>query len=112
MRFFEQRLQPVLELHAVARDLVLAAHHGAPETLLGVGHEAQGQLLSDQALHQPFGIWEVPLAAAAVRDSIALVRDAECAASRRRAVAASGVAVASAVPALPTPAASTARSIP
>ena len=64
VRFLEQRLQPVVELHAVARDLVLAAHHGPPEPLLGVGHKAQGQLLRDQALHQPLRIREVLLAAA------------------------------------------------
>ena len=39
--FFEQSLQPVVELHAVARDLVLAAHHGPPEPLLGVGHKTK-----------------------------------------------------------------------
>ena len=64
VRFLEQRLQSVVELHAVAGDLVLAAHHGPPEPLLGVGHKAQGQLLRDQAFHQPLRIREVLLAAA------------------------------------------------
>ena len=64
VRFLEQRFQPVLELHAVAGDLILAPHHGAPEPLLGVRHKAQGQFLGDQALHQPFGIRKVLLAAA------------------------------------------------
>ena len=63
VRFLEQRLQSVVELHAVPGDLVLAPHHGAPEPLLGVGHEAQGQLLRDQAFHQPLRIREVLLAA-------------------------------------------------
>ena len=35
--------------HTVARDLVLAAHHRPPESLLGVGHKAQGELLSHEA---------------------------------------------------------------
>jgi hypothetical protein len=52
-----------VELHPVPGDLVLAPHHGSPEALLRVGHEAQGQLLRDQALHQPLRIREVPLAA-------------------------------------------------
>ena len=52
-----------MELHAVPGDLVLAPHHGAPETLLRVRHEAQGQLLRDQAFHQPLRIREIPLAA-------------------------------------------------
>jgi hypothetical protein len=46
-----------------ANVLILAPHHGAPEPLLGVGHEAQGQLLGDQAPHQPLRIREVLLAA-------------------------------------------------
>ena len=64
MRFLEQRFQSVVQLHAVARDLVLAAHHGPPEPLLGVGHKAQGELLGHQALHQSFGIRKVPFAPA------------------------------------------------
>ena len=39
MRFLEQGLQPILELHLIAGHLVLAAHHGAPKPLFGVGHE-------------------------------------------------------------------------
>ena len=64
VRFLEQRFQAVLQLDAVARDLVLAPHHGPPEPLLGVGHKAQGQLLSDQPLHQPLRIREILLAPA------------------------------------------------
>jgi hypothetical protein len=40
VRFLEKDLQPILELHAVAGDLVLPAHHRAPEPLPSVGHEA------------------------------------------------------------------------
>jgi hypothetical protein len=50
VRFLEEGLQPILELHAIARDLVFATHHGAPEPLLGVGHKAQGEFLGDEAL--------------------------------------------------------------
>ena len=42
VRLLEQRLQPVVKLHTVPGDLVLAPHHGSPEALLRVGHEAQG----------------------------------------------------------------------
>jgi hypothetical protein len=38
VRFLEQGLQPILELDAITGHLVLAAHHGAPEPLLNVGH--------------------------------------------------------------------------
>ena len=62
--FLEERLQPVVELHTAARDLVLAAHHGPPEPLLGVGHKTERQLLRDQALHQTFRIGKVSLAPA------------------------------------------------
>jgi hypothetical protein len=51
VRFLEEGLQPILELHAIAGDLVLAAHHGAPEPLIGVGHEAQDQFLRDETFH-------------------------------------------------------------
>ena len=64
VRFLEQGLQPILELHAIAGHLVLAAHYGAPEPLLGVGHEAQGEFLRDQTFHQPLRIGEVLLASA------------------------------------------------
>ena len=74
VRFLEQRLQSVLELHAIPGDLVLAAHHGAPEPLLGVGHEAQGELLRDQAFHQPLRIREVLLASAGPRFDCAWAR--------------------------------------
>jgi hypothetical protein len=51
----------LVQLHAVPGDLVLPPHHGAPESLLDIRHEAQDELLRDQALHQPFGIGKVLL---------------------------------------------------
>jgi hypothetical protein len=39
VRFFQQRYQSVVQLHAIARDLVFAAHHRPPESLFGVGHK-------------------------------------------------------------------------
>jgi len=67
--FFEQRLQSIVELDAVARDLILASHHGPPEPLFGVGHKAQGELLGHQTLHEPFGVRKVllPTASATIR---------------------------------------------
>jgi hypothetical protein len=62
--FLEERFQPVVELDAAARDLVLAAHHGPAEPLLGVGHEAQRELLGHEAFDQTFRIRKVFLAAA------------------------------------------------
>jgi hypothetical protein len=59
--FLEERLQPIVELHAVASDLVLAAHHGPPKPLLDVGHKTKDQLLRDQALHQTFRVRKVSL---------------------------------------------------
>src|SRR6516165_8813388 len=55
MGFFKQSLQLVLQPRVIARQLVLCAHHCAPEPLFSIGHKAQGQLLSHQPLHQPFG---------------------------------------------------------
>ena len=40
MRFFEEGFEPVLQLDAIARELIPATHHRPPEPLLGVGHEA------------------------------------------------------------------------
>ena len=64
MRFLKQRFQSVVQLHAVARDLALAAHHRPPEPLLRVRHKTRGELLGHQALHQSFGIRKVPFAPA------------------------------------------------
>jgi hypothetical protein len=49
--FLQQTLEPIVELDAGARDLVLAAHHRSPEPLLDVWHKAQSELLCDQALY-------------------------------------------------------------
>jgi hypothetical protein len=40
MRFFEERFEPVVQLDAIARELIAATHHRPPEPLLRVGHEA------------------------------------------------------------------------
>jgi hypothetical protein len=40
MRFLEEGFEAVLELDAIARELIPTAHHYSPETLLDVGHEA------------------------------------------------------------------------
>jgi len=85
VRFLEQGLQAILELHAIAGHLVLAAHHGAPEPLLGVGHEAQGALLRDQTFHQPLRIGEVLLASAGSAIRLRL-GEMECAREPWRAV--------------------------
>jgi hypothetical protein len=42
---FQQRLQLVLQPHVIARQLVFSPRHHPPQTLLGIGHKAQGQLL-------------------------------------------------------------------
>ena len=47
MRFLEQTLQAVLQLHPVARELVLAAGDGPPQALRNVGDEAEGEFLRD-----------------------------------------------------------------
>ena len=52
MGLFQQTLQSVLQLYPVAGQLVLSAHHGAPQSLFGIGHKAQGQLLGHKPLHQ------------------------------------------------------------
>jgi hypothetical protein len=35
---------------------VPSARHGAPQTLCGIGHKAEGQFICHQPLHQPFGV--------------------------------------------------------
>ena len=64
MRFFEQRFESVVKLHAGTRNLILSAHHCPPEPLLGVGHKAQGEFLGHQVLHWTLRIRKVLLAAA------------------------------------------------
>jgi hypothetical protein len=59
VHLFEQRLQPVLQLHAAAGQLMFAAHHRAPQPLLDIGHETERQLLGDQPFHQPLRVCEI-----------------------------------------------------
>jgi len=42
----------------------LARGDRPPQALLGIGHQAQNQLVGDQPLEQPFGIGKIPLAPA------------------------------------------------
>ena len=81
--FFEERLKPVMELHAAARDLVFAAHHGPPEPLLGIGHKTERQFLRDQALHQTLRIRKVSLAPAGAPIGLRLCK-VQCAGDRGR----------------------------
>src|SRR6516162_2356040 len=62
MGFFQHRLHSVPQPRMIARQLVLAAHHRAPQPLFGIGHKAQRQLLGHQPLQQPFGVSKVILA--------------------------------------------------
>jgi hypothetical protein len=62
MRFFQQRFQLIVQPYFVTPELVFCARHGPPETLFGMGHEAQGKLLRHQLLQQTFGIAKVFLA--------------------------------------------------
>jgi hypothetical protein len=63
VHLFEQRLEPILKLHPVTRQLILAARHRPPQSLLGIGHETQGQFAGHQPPHQSLGIGEILLAA-------------------------------------------------
>ena len=56
MGFFQEGFQPVLELDPVARHLILGPSQSAPEALLGIGHEAECQLVGHQPLHQTLGV--------------------------------------------------------
>lgn len=40
MRFFKEGFEPVVQLDAIARELIATTHYRTPEPLLGVGHEA------------------------------------------------------------------------
>lgn len=93
---------------AVARDLVLASHHGPPEPLLGVGHNAQGQFLCDQALHEAFGIWKISLPSTGPAIRLRLC-EMERAGHRR---GAPGASASSTAPTPPILVANTVRSIP
>src|SRR5687768_9218970 len=69
MRFFEERFEPVLQLDAIAGELIAATHHRSPKPLFRAGHETERRFLRDQTLHQTFGIRKVllPPADAAIR---------------------------------------------
>ncbi len=110
MRFLEQRLQPILELHAITGDLVLARRITVRQSRCSVGHKAQGQLLRHQAFHQPLGVGKVPLTPAGSPIRLRLGEMSVPREAARRPV--HGVRAAVLVRAPPTPAASTARSTP
>jgi len=59
MRFFQQAFQPVGQLHAVARELILTPRHRSPQTLFRLGHKAQNQFLGYQPLDQALGIGKI-----------------------------------------------------
>src|SRR6266545_150137 len=111
MRFFQQRFQSAVQLDAVARDLVFAAHYRPPESLLGVGHKAQGELLSHEALHQTFRIRKVFLPATGPAIRLRLC-EMERPADRARALARPALRPPVQLQCPPRPGANTARSIP
>jgi len=59
MRFLQQALESVVQLDAVARELISTTHHRAPEWLLGVRHEAHDQFVRREAFHQALGIGKI-----------------------------------------------------
>jgi hypothetical protein len=61
MGFLQQALKPVVQLDAVARELIPTTHHRAPESLLGVRHETQDQFVRHEAFHEAFGIGKILL---------------------------------------------------
>lgn len=56
VHLFEERLEPILELHPVTGQLILAACHRAPQPPRRIGHETQREFAGDQASHQALGI--------------------------------------------------------
>src|SRR5438445_281522 len=77
MRFFQQGLQLILQTDFVPRPLIPCACECPPQSLLGVGHKAQNQLLGNQPLHQTFRVPKVFLAPASSADGQCL-RQMEC----------------------------------
>ena len=77
MGFFQQCLQLILQTYFVTRPLILCAGDRPPQTLFGIGHEAQDQLLRHQPLHQTFGVAKVFLAPAPPAIGLRL-RQMEC----------------------------------
>lgn len=63
MRFLEEGLEAILQLHAIPRQLILAPGHRAPEPLRDIRHKAEGQLVRDQSLDQLLCIREISLPA-------------------------------------------------
>src|SRR5262244_293903 len=64
MGFFQQCLQLILQTYFVTRPLIPCARECSPQTLFGIGHKAQGQLLRHKPLYQTFRIAKVFLAPA------------------------------------------------
>src|SRR6266851_9531594 len=64
MRFFQQCLQLILQTDFVPRPLIHCACECPPQSLFGIGHKAQSQLLGNQPLHQTFRVPKVFLAPA------------------------------------------------
>ena len=63
MRFLEEGLEAILQLHPIPRQLILAPGHRAPQTLRDIRHKAERQLVRDQPFHQALGIREISLPA-------------------------------------------------
>src|SRR5260370_13115881 len=64
MRFFQQCLQLILQTYFVPRPLILCACECPPQSLFGIGHKAQDQLLGTQRMYKTFLITKVFLASA------------------------------------------------
>lgn len=96
---------PVVELHAATRDLVVAAHHGPPEPLLGVRHKTE---MRDRALHQTLRIGTVSLSPFGAPIPLRLCK-VQCAGDRVR-IGRVRASVSSAAPAPHKPVANNARS--
>src|SRR5215468_5258906 len=64
MRLLQQRLQLIVQPHPIPRPLILGARECPPQTLFGIGHKAQGQLLRHKPSYQTFRIAKVFLAPA------------------------------------------------
>src|SRR5215831_9971385 len=110
MGFFQQCLQLILQTYFVTRPLILCARECPPETLFGIGHKAQGQLLRQAALpNVPHR--ESLSCARADHDWTRLAPDAGFPTSGLH-LRAPDTSASSIVPALPIPVANIATSIP
>ena len=63
MRFLQEGLKAIVQLHAIPGQLILAPCHGPPEAPRHIGHKAEGQLVRDQTFYQSLCIGKVSLAA-------------------------------------------------